>query len=107
MLRARLTHGGIMANYICTAACRHCAYACSPDRTPAYITRETSEQVARELKKGGYRSVHIGGGEPFLNFEGLLDLLEVLCRAGIPVDYIETNGYWSGDEAEVKSRLRE
>jgi hypothetical protein len=34
-------------------------------------------------------------------------LLEVLYRAGIPVDYIETNGYWSGDEAEVKSRLRE
>ena len=96
-----------MANYRCTAACRHCLYACSPERTDGYITRATAESVCELLRAGGCRTVHIGGGEPFLDFEGLLALVEVVTESGIRVEYIETNAYWATDHDRAEERLRD
>ena len=64
-----LNHGGLMVNYQCNAACRHCLYSCSPARNPGYVNESSAEEICRLLYKGGCRSVHIGGGEPFLDFE--------------------------------------
>ncbi|MCL2852853.1 MAG: 4Fe-4S cluster-binding domain-containing protein [Defluviitaleaceae bacterium] len=102
----RLRHGGIMANYKCNAACRHCLYACSPGRSGGYITRETAEVICALLKEGGCRSVHIEGGEPFLDFAGLVRLVTTVLRSGIRVDYIETNGFWAADEDRAIFYLR-
>ena len=96
-----------MANYRCTAACRHCLYACSPGRTDGYITEATAESVASLLRTAGCRSVHIGGGEPFLDFEGLVKLVRILSKAGISVEYIETNAYWASDTVRSKKYLQE
>jgi len=96
-----------MANYRCTAACRHCLYACSPERTDGYITEETAESVGELLRAAGCHSVHIGGGEPFLDFDGLLMLVRVLIEADVAVEYIETNAYWASDPKQVESYLRE
>ena len=103
----RLMHGGVMANYRCTAACRHCLYACSPERTDGYITEETAESVADLLRTAGCRSVHIGGGEPFLDFNGLVALIRILSNARIRVEYIETNAYWASDTVRCKKYLQE
>ena len=103
----RLLHGGVMANYRCTAACRHCLYACSPDRADGYITEKTAGTVAELLRSAGCRSVHIGGGEPFLNFDGLISLVRILTETGVRVEYIETNAYWASDTEKVKKNLRE
>jgi len=92
-----LYHGGIMVNYQCNAACRHCLYSCSPTRRPGYANKESAEKICQLLCKGGCRSVHIGGGEPFLNFEGLLIMIRSLNRAGISLEYIETNAFWAAD----------
>ena len=100
-----LQHGGIMPNYKCTAACRHCLYACDMDRTGGFMSRDSMDAVCESLIEGGCRSVHIGGGEPFLDFDGLLTLLKTAKEYNISVEYIETNGYWSKDENTVKSRL--
>ncbi len=89
-----LGNGGIMANYKCSAACRHCLYACSPSRTGGYMTPETMREVLPLMRLAGCYSAHIGGGEPFLHFEGLLTLTNEMRRAGIAVDYIETNASW-------------
>ncbi len=99
-----------MANYRCTAACRHCLYASSPKREGGYITEDNAKRVAKFLKIGGCRSVHIGGGEPFLNFEGLIMLINSLTAEGVYVDYVETNGYFAKNEDKVKgyiNRLRD
>jgi len=96
-----------MANYRCTAACRHCLYACSPERTDGYITEETAESVAALLRTAGCYSVHIGGGEPFINFDGLFRLVRILSNAGINVEYIETNAYWASDIEKSKKHLQE
>jgi len=103
----RVMHCGIMVDYKCTAACRHCMYSCSPTRTGGYITEKTTESVAVLLRSVGCRSVHIGGGEPFIDFDGLVNHVRILTDAGISVEYIETNAYWATDTELCKKRLQE
>ena len=95
-----------MANYKCTAACRHCLYACSPERGGGYISKASAEDISGLLREGGCRSVHIGGGEPFLQFDGLVELVKTVTNAGIAVEYIETNAFWANDEHQVERQLR-
>jgi len=66
---------------------------------------ENMEALCASLREGGCNSVHIGGGEPFLDFEGLLTLVKTARQHGITVEYIETNGYWANSEGKVKARL--
>jgi hypothetical protein len=108
MIKANpLRHGGIIANYKCTAACRHCLYACSPIRTDGFIDEQTAQSLCSVLVKGGCRSLHIGGGEPLLDVEGLISLAKVIKNAGITLEYVETNAFWANDDsaAEVLERL--
>jgi hypothetical protein len=86
-----------MVNYRCNAACRHCLYACSPSQREGYITEDRISFLCRLLVNGNIGSVHIGGGEPFLDFQGLLTVIRSLAKAGIRLDYIETNAFWARD----------
>jgi hypothetical protein len=103
MKTGTLYHGGIMVNYQCNAACRHCLYSCSPTRTSGYVDEESAEKICTHLRKGRCRSVHIGGGEPFLNFDGLLIMVRALKKAGITLEYIETNAFWVNDATSPKT----
>lgn len=98
-------YSGIITNYNCNAKCSHCMFASSPDCRKEYITPEMSERVAKLLADAGTGSVHIGGGEPFLNFEALCSLIEALNRHGVGIDYIETNAFWCRDEDFARCRL--
>ena len=100
-----LRHAGIMPNYQCTAACRHCLYACSPTFGGGFMSETTMDEMLGLLREGGCYSVHIGGGEPFLDFEGLLTLLSKAKKFGMMVDYVETNGYWAVEERDIIKRL--
>jgi len=100
-----LRHAGIMPNYQCTAACRHCLYACSPTFIDGFMSEATMDEMFGLLQEGQCYSVHIGGGEPFLNFDGLLTLLAKAKKFGIMVDYIETNGYWAREKSDIAKRL--
>ncbi|MDR2933468.1 MAG: radical SAM protein [Oscillospiraceae bacterium] len=96
---------GIMVNYRCTAACRHCLYACSPQRDKRYMTPDTAATICAALKRGGCHSVHIGGGEPFLDFEGLIGVARALGDAGAGIDYVETNAFWAKDAQRTLEKV--
>ena len=70
-----------------------------------HITEEMAENIAKLLSESGAYSIHIGGGEPFINFSSLCTVIRALSRNGIEVDYIETNGFWCSDEKFVRDRL--
>jgi hypothetical protein len=102
----RLSSGGLITSYYCTSTCRHCLYACSPKWEKQYIDKESAIQLMGKIKAAGCRSIHIGGGEPFLNFDGLLDVVKGAGEVGMGIDYIETNSSWYTDEQEVTGKLR-
>jgi len=97
--------GGIIANYQCPAACSHCLYGCSPQAQPGYIHKSTAARICKNLRRLGCRSVHIGGGEPFLNPAGLADLVKTIIDSGVQIDYIETNAAWITDDDDRTRRI--
>jgi MoaA/NifB/PqqE/SkfB family radical SAM enzyme len=90
----RLVSGGLITNYFCTSACRHGLYNCSPAREKDSITPAAAEESLRAVKSLGCTAVHIGGGEPLLRPEALGEVLDAARRAGVSVDYVETNAAW-------------
>ena len=106
MRRSCMSYSGIITNYNCSAACRHCMFCSSPGAGKDFITPDAAERIARKLAQAGVFSMHIGGGEPFLSFEALVTLLKAMLKEGIGVDYIETNAFWAQDDVKIMHRLR-
>lgn len=96
-----LQSGGLITNYYCSSKCRHCLYACSPKWPKNYITADAAEKNFETIKKLGCTSIHIGGGEPFLNLKGLEKTLIEADNNNISIDYIETNSSWHKDTEET------
>jgi hypothetical protein len=94
----RLDSGGLITNYYCSSRCKHCLYACGPSREKLYIDEITAERSLRKIKALGCTSIHIGGGESFLNVEGLKKVLEIAAGLGVIVEYVETNSSWYLDK---------
>lgn len=98
-----LDAGGVITNYHCTARCAHCLYNCGPEREISYLSERDAESIFSLIRSFGCRSVHVGGGEPLLNLKGLKKVLAAADRAGVGLDYVETNCSWYVDE---KTTLR-
>lgn len=106
----RLVSGGLITNYYCTSRCRHCLYACSPTWEKRYIDSETAEKNLSKIKELDCFSIHVGGGEPFLNPGGLEMVLDMASSVGVRVEYVETNSSWFKDRdsaCSILSSLRE
>jgi hypothetical protein len=101
-----LISGGIITNYSCTSRCQHCLYACSPEREKDYIDEETLRANLHTIKSLGCNSVHIGGGEPFLDTAGLEMVVDTTVSMGVGMEYVETNSSWYRDPESSAHRLR-
>ena len=98
---SRLRSGGVITNYSCTSACGHCLYCCSPHREKDYIDTRTLTLNLKKIMSLGCHSIHIGGGEPFLNLDGLKMVIETVHSMNMHIEYVETNASWfrDGDSA--------
>lgn len=102
-----LRSGGLITNYVCSSACAHCVYKSSPKRDKAYIGADRAVSNFRRARELGCRGMHVGGGEPFLNREGLKAVLAAARQEGIRIDYVETNSSWFEDMAQATALLSE
>ena len=101
----RLISGGIITNYYCSSRCKHCLYACSPRWERKYISKETTRKNLLKIKELGCYSIHVGGGEPFLNVEGLRNVIETARESGVRIEYVETNSSWYKERSSALSIL--
>ncbi|MBS7653779.1 4Fe-4S cluster-binding domain-containing protein [Candidatus Bathyarchaeota archaeon] len=112
--------GGIFLTYKCTNECRHCMYACSPTWRSDWISLSDAEKILKILsasfkkwypKNSGQIGVNLGlhltGGEPFLNFNLLLNLVKMADEHEIPSVFVETNCFWCTDDEETEGKLCE
>ncbi|KPL17711.1 MAG: hypothetical protein AMJ93_14735 [Anaerolineae bacterium SM23_84] len=108
---------GLLLSYKCSSRCRHCLYACSPRWKADWLSAQDAEvvltQLAPSLRGAGsvYGNVgvneglHFTGGEPFLNFDLLLQVTETACRLGIRATFVETNCAWCTSDEVTSHRL--
>lgn len=66
-----------------------------------------AEKIFSRILAMGCRSVHIGGGEPLLNPDKLVDVLRVAASTGVGIDYVETNSAWFVDPAHAEGVLEQ
>ncbi|MFX1386925.1 MAG: radical SAM protein [Promethearchaeota archaeon] len=93
-----------LISYKCTNECKHCAIPGSPNQD------ETSMELG-DVKKyledvtANYIVDEVGffGGEPLLNLDLLISLIEEVKRYDIPKIGLPTNGYWGKDEKIAKN----
>ncbi|MBN1362281.1 MAG: radical SAM protein [Sedimentisphaerales bacterium] len=99
---------GLLLTYRCSAACEFCYYHCTPQKG-GLLPVETAVAAWRSLKTlaGDAAKVHLTGGEPFLYWERLVEILSAGQREHLgPVDLVETNGSWAVSENLVRDRLQ-
>ncbi|MCS7126492.1 MAG: radical SAM protein [Aigarchaeota archaeon] len=108
------TSCGIFLTYRCNSKCRHCMYACSPRWSSDWISTNDLKRIISQLadkiqsppygfsKIGVNYGLHFTGGEPFLNYQLLLEAVKIARDYEIPSIFVETNSFWCVDEAEEK-----
>ncbi|HOK04590.1 MAG TPA: radical SAM protein [Victivallales bacterium] len=103
----RLCSGGLIVTYACSSSCSHCLYKSSPKRDKAYIEKEMAKEVFAKIAKLNCKSIHIGGGEPFLRPESLFEITSIASEYDIHIDYVETNASWfcNGSDEILKKCL--
>ena len=98
---------GLILGYRCQAACAHCLYNCGPNwrdwMSPDEV--EAALSAAKRAWGSGFQ-VHLTGGEPFLNYQLLLEATQIARSLDIPV-YLETNAGWCRDMDLAEVRFRE
>ena len=101
-------YAGLMLTYRCPAACEFCYYNCGPDKD-GLMPVETALGAWQSLKSlaGQNAKVHITGGEPFLYFDRLAELMTQAQKLNLtPLDMIETNGFWATDKKIILNQLK-
>jgi MoaA/NifB/PqqE/SkfB family radical SAM enzyme len=99
---------GLLLTYKCNASCEFCYYNCSP-KQGGLMPVEMAISAWQSLKElaGDGAKIHITGGEPFLYWDRLVEILREAKKHNLgPVDMIETNGFWATDERIVIERLK-
>lgn len=102
------TSAGILLTYKCPAACDFCYYRCNPTKGGLLAVEDALAAWKSLIKLAGQSAkVHLTGGEPFLYWTHLAELLEKAQRFGLgAVDTIETNAFWADSKNVVTEKLR-
>ena len=99
---------GLLLTYKCNGACEFCYYNCCPEKN-GIMPVDTAISAWQSLKilAGDSAKVHITGGEPFLYWNRLQEILEEAGNQKLgKVDLIETNGFWATNEKITRQRLK-
>jgi len=92
-------------------------YACSPRWGSDWISRDDLHRVLAQLsgriqpsplgrdRVGINWGLHFTGGEPFLNFDLLVEAVRMAHDARIPSIFVETNSFWCIEDRETRQKL--
>ncbi|MFX0022330.1 MAG: radical SAM protein [Candidatus Hermodarchaeota archaeon] len=102
-----VTSVDFLLTFKCTAECQHCSYKAGPNRTGFIKKKEVSGYLKELTKMNPLKSVWVHGGEPFLDFDGLIYIIKEANQLGIPRKGVITNCYWAkGSKATYKKLIK-
>ncbi|MHC4626566.1 MAG: radical SAM protein [Planctomycetota bacterium] len=99
---------GLLLTYKCNCACEFCYYSCDPAKG-GLMSVETAISSWHSLRAlaGDAARIHITGGEPFLYWDRLEQILEEAQRERLgKVDLVETNGFWAKNGEVARRQLK-
>lgn len=94
---------GLILTYRCSAECRHCFFECSPSRSEV-MTRQMAQNVINEAVTLGARWISFSGGEPFLEYDSLKELITLSSENGLNTEVV-SNGFWGETREEALGTL--
>jgi pyruvate-formate lyase-activating enzyme len=102
---------GFLVTARCNAACSHCTTSCGPHATTALsrpkilaLMDEAAALWRKHHVDGEELQFSISGGEPFLDFPLLLDIVAHGARLGAWVGCV-TNGSWATSDLRAREKL--
>ncbi len=95
---------GIILSYRCESRCKHCLYACGPGWKETMSLDAVREAVAATKVWNHPFRVHLTGGEPFLDFDFLIQAAQIVAERGVP-QFVETNASWCLDPDDVREKF--
>jgi hypothetical protein len=104
----KVTGASFLLTFKCTAKCKHCSYRGAPTRANRHITLTDAIRWLTELtdtQPFDWLTVH--GGEPFLFYDILKEIVQNAAKLGIPKVGVITNAYWATDLKTAKQALSE
>jgi hypothetical protein len=102
------SNAGLLITYKCNCSCEFCYYHCSPDKG-GLMPIDMAINAWQSLKNlaGKNAKVHLTGGEAFLYWEHLEQILIEAQKQNLgKVDLIETNGFWAIDDIITRQRIK-
>lgn len=104
---------GFLVTNRCNAACTHCSASCGPGERAALPTSklialmdEAAAIWKREGTPGDTLRFSISGGEPFLDFARLVELVRHGSSLGAGISCV-TNAYWASSDDKARQKLGE
>ncbi len=97
---------GLLLTYKCNCVCEFCYYNCDPEKN-GLMPVDTAINAWRSLEilAADRAKIHITGGEAFLDWERLQEILEEAGNQNIGKDnLIETNGFWATNAKVIRQR---
>lgn len=98
----------IVLTYRCPAACAHCLFGCNMKRNETVDLAQAKTLIAAASRQSPPPAVGFTGGEPFLEFDMLLELVEFARRSNMASEVISSSAWCRGREhgREILSALR-
>ncbi len=90
----------------CNAGCRHCGFSCGPGPADRIPLEQVKTLIADARKLRSLESISITGGEPFLFFSDLREIIGFARSLGLSSEVV-TNSFWATSHDAALARLRE
>lgn len=87
--------------YKCNLRCDHCCR----EYFDVSMTHEIARKAITQGKEIGIEVLSLTGGEPFTNFEVLIDAVKLAAENAIKTEDIATNGGWWRDSKDLLNKL--
>ncbi|MBI5934300.1 MAG: radical SAM protein [Chloroflexi bacterium] len=94
----------ILLTYQCTFECEHCFVWGSPRQTGA-LTLEQVEEILKQARDAGIKSIYFEGGEPFLFYAILARGVRLAAEMRFSVGIV-SNAYWANSVADAMENLQ-
>lgn len=96
-----------LLTFKCPSKCRHCSYKAGPERIGFMDLTDTERWLTELTDTQLFQSLTVHGGEPFLYFEVLKEILKKAKELKVPQRWVITNGYWAKTKAIAEKKLDE